>query len=166
MFIFPPKTPCLRNPGNSATLKCASGRPRTRPLQPLLHLPLAPLQVSRCVSCVSTRPTSPAPAVTPWTSRRRLRTGRGDGNAKRADNHANVTLKVTTAAMVPGAREALSSGTSGARLQPVVAPLMGATGTLAKSRTSHRYRQSKNWLIEKKVVRVYIYMYIYTWIYI
>lgn len=71
-------------------------------------------------------------------------TGRGDGNTRRAGPHVNVTLKATTAAMAPEAPGASSFGTRGARLQPDAAPHREATGTLAKSRISHQYRQSKN----------------------
>lgn len=102
------------------------------------------------------------------TSKREAMTGRGDGNARRADHLVNVTLKATTAAMALEALEASSSGTRGAHLRPDAAPRREATGTLAKSRISHQYRQSKikkkNFMNGGKKRCMNIYMDIYNYI--
>lgn len=78
------------------------------------------------------------------TSKKKAMTGKGDGNSRRAGHHVNVTLKVITAAMAPEALGASSFGTRDVRLRPDATPPREATGTLAKSRISHQYRQSKN----------------------
>lgn len=156
LFLF-------RSPVNSATPKCVKGHPRTLPLHPLPRPPRPPLALRRAshyVNCAWTRPRSRAPAAVLETSTREATTGRGDGNARRAGHRVNVTLKATTAAMVPGAPGASSSGTIGVLHHPDAAPRREDTGTLEKSRTSHQYRQNKNLIsIEKDV-------WIYTWIYI
>lgn len=156
LFLF-------RSPVNSATPKCVKGHPKTLPLHPLPRPPRPPLALRRAshyVNCAWTRPRSRAPAAVLETSTREATTGRGDGNARRAGHRVNVTLKATTAAMVPGAPGASSSGTIGVLHHPDAAPRREDTGTLEKSRTSHQYRQNKNLIsIEKDV-------WIYTWIYI
>ena len=144
-FVFQ-STPCSRSHVSSAMPKCANGHPRTLPLRPLLQRPLARRQDSHYASCVLTRLRTWVPAIALETSKRKATTGRGDGSARRVDHRVNVTLKVTTAAMAPEAQGASSSVTSDVRPQPDAAPPREATGTLAKSRTSHQYRQSKNFI--------------------
>lgn len=165
--LFPPA--CFRNLANSAMLRCASGRLRTLPLRPppLPQLPQLPQPANRCVSCGWTRPRSRAPAAALETSRRKATTGRGDGSSRRAGHHVNVTLKAITAVTAPEALGASSSGTRDAHLQPDATPRKGVTGTLAKSRISHQYRQSKKktkktetWYDRKKM---YEYMNIYNY---
>lgn len=153
--------PCSRSHASSATPRCANGHPRTLHLRPLPQLPQAQRLASRYASYAWTKLRIRAPAALLETSRRRSMTGRGGGNARRADLHVIVTLKATTAATAPEATGASSFGNRGARLQPDAALRREATGTLAKSRISLQYRQSKNstW-IEKRCLNIY------TWIYI
>lgn len=156
----------LRSLVNSAMPKCANGHPKTLPRPPLLSLPPAQRQASRYVSCAWTRRRSRAPAAVLQTSKREVTTRREAGSARRAGRHVSATLKeATTAATVPEARGGSSFASSGALPRTDAAPHREATGTLAKSRTSHLYRQSKNltWK-EKRCMNKYIN--IYTWIYI
>lgn len=146
-------------------LKCANGHLRTLRLRPRPPLPRVPRRASRYVSCARIRPRSRAPALLLETSRRRPMTGRGVGNTRRADRHANVTLKATTAATAREGTGASSSVTRGARLRPDAAPRRGATGTLAKSRIFHQYRQSKKKLYmngggKKRCTSIYMDIYI------
>lgn len=152
--------PWFRSHVSSATPRCANGLPRTLHLLPLPQLPLAPHQVSRYASCVWTRLMSRAPAAVQQTNKRKATTEREGGNARRAGNHVSVTLKATTAATAPEALQASSSGTRGALFQPGAAPHREYTGTLAKSRISHQYRQSKNFDMNRKKMYEYIHGYI------
>lgn len=152
---------------SSAMLRYASGHLKTphppRPPRPPLRPPppRAPPPASRCVSCGSTRRRNPAPAAVPRTSRRRPTTARAAGSAKRAGRPATATVRATTAGTAPGEPGPSSSETRDAPLPPAAAPRRGATDTLAKSRTSRLYRQSKtktNLIMNGKDVGIYTYI--------
>lgn len=158
-FVFFVALTSFRNLASSAMLRCANGHPRTLLLQPPPRHPQAPRQASRCVSCVWINRRNRAPAAALQTRRKGATTKKGAGNWKRADQPANVTLKAITATTGPEAPAGWSFGIRGASRRPDAAPPRAATGTLAKSRISHQYRQSKKLRTEKDVR-------IYTWIYL
>lgn len=84
-------------------------------------------------------------------------TEREAGSARRAARPGTATHKATTEVMAPEGLEVSNFGTRGVLLKLDVAPHKGTIGTLAKSRISPLYRQSKDLSrIEKRCMNIYM----------
>lgn len=84
-------------------------------------------------------------------------TERAAGSARRAAQPGTATHKATTGVMAQEGLEVSSFGTRGVPLRLDAAPHRGTIGTLAKSRISPQYRQSKDLIkVEKRCMNIYM----------